>query len=245
MLYGIADSSERIIAQKNAKAVCAHCKGILTPKCGSIKVHHWAHKEAKGCPYAYGMTEWHYDWLVDYQQLSDHGWQSEHFFDSIRFDAYNPNKKQAIEFQRTIDLDYISRKIEICRKAGITLFWLINPTVFRNFAYSDRFEDDKCDTLFSPRRCRRKIVILLEKFIDTKGVTFLIDFRDHECLPRYDADCFRSLSWNDHREIMKNDIHPMRPGIYKISEMPFAGDNYLRTNCVLKLKYHLSRYDFY
>ena len=245
MLYGIADSGERIRAQKNAKAICAHCKSTLIPKCGPIKIHHWAHKEAKGCPYACGMTKWHYDWLINYQQLEKQGWEIEHIYGSIRFDAYNPNEKQAIEFQRTIDLDYISRKIEICREAGIELFWLINPAVFHSFAYAEKFEDDKCATLFSPRKCRRKVIILLEKFINTEDVTFLIDFRDYESLPRYDADCFRSLSYNYHREIMKNDIHPMQTGIYKILEMPFAGDSYLRTDCVLKLQYRKSKYNFY
>ena len=245
MLKGIAGSGERILAQKNAKAVCPHCKGVLTPKCGSIKVHHWAHKEAKGCPYAYGMTKWHYDWLLDYESLSEQGWEVEYFFNSIRFDAYNPTANQAIEFQRTIDLDYISQKVEICRQAGIKLYWLINPAVFRNFAYTDTFEDDKCDILFSPRRCKRKIVILLEKYINSNGVTFLIDFRDDECLPRYDSDGFRRFSGNWHRECFKNDIHPMKPGIYTIYEMPFVGDSYLRTKCVLKLQYHESRYNFY
>jgi hypothetical protein len=203
-------------------------------------VHHWAHREAKDCAYARGMTQWHYDWLVAYEGLGE-GWEIEHYFDStVRFDAYHPARRQAIEFQRVVDLDYVDRKIAICRGAGISLFWLIHAEVFGNFVYTKRCENADCDALFSPTRRGRKILVVLEKHYTCPGVTFLIDFRDEAQLPRYCADGYSSLSRNEYRKCLRDEQHPMAPGVYRISGM---ADNYLRKACVLELKYQKRKYN--
>ena len=85
MVYGMADNGERVVARKGTNALCPHCRGPLIAKCGQILVHHWAHKEAKGCPYASGMTFWHYEWLRNFDSLKESGWEVEYFLDSIAF----------------------------------------------------------------------------------------------------------------------------------------------------------------
>ena len=47
MFYGEANDSHRILASKGASAVCPYCRGPLIPKCGQIKLHHWAHRESR------------------------------------------------------------------------------------------------------------------------------------------------------------------------------------------------------
>jgi hypothetical protein len=243
MIYGLTEDGQRIRAVKTAVAVCPHCRVPLIAKCGEVKVHHWAHSEAKGCPYAYGMTQWHYNWLVAYEGLGD-GWEIEYFYSpSVRFDAYHPELRQAIEFQRIIDLEYIRRKVNICRDEGIHIFWLINPEVFRNFVYTKRCEDVDRDALFSPMRRERKILLVLEEHHACTSVTFLIDFREAAKLPRYYADRYKSLSWNAHRECFKEELHPMEPDLYCISGMPLGNDKYFRKECVLELKRRTKKYN--
>ena len=238
MIYGITNSGERVLATKNTEATCPHCKINLISKCGNIKVHHWAHKDAKDCPYAGGMTKWHYDWLINFDNRLSEGWKIEYFFDSIRFDAYNPAKKQAIEFQRIIDLDYMANKINICQNTGIKLLWVINHQIFQKFIYTNKFIGEKCHTLFASRRCKRKISTLLEKYISNKHVEFLIDFKATKSLPKYSTNNFNDRFVNIHDKNSKNYKHPMTPGIYIIREMPLLKDYYYRKNCVLFLKYH-------
>lgn len=42
---------------------CPFCLDKLIPKCGEIKIWHWAHKSIVVCdPWSEGETEWHIDW---------------------------------------------------------------------------------------------------------------------------------------------------------------------------------------
>lgn len=245
MLYGATKNGERTLAKKNIKATCPYCKGNLIAKCGDIIVHHWAHKEAKTCPYSQGMTQWHYKWLANYDELSSHGWQVEYLFENIRFDAYNPETKQAIEFQRMIDIDYISKKIQICQQAGIKIFWVINPKIFENFVYTNNFFSDKCNAIFASRGGKRKVAILLKKYINHKSVTFLIDFRKTEHFPKYLSDSFQDGYAYNHEEFRKGYRHPMKPGMYLVDRIPNLRAYRYRNKFILILKYHKSRFNLY
>ena len=54
-------NDEKIEAQKGIKnAVCQFCGKIVIPKCGQVKIHHWAHKTKENCdPWWENETEWH------------------------------------------------------------------------------------------------------------------------------------------------------------------------------------------
>ena len=86
MIYGLSENGERVSAKKNVEASCPGCKADLVPKCGPVKVHHWAHKEAKNCIYATGMTQWHYSWFIYFKDLSSEGWEIEYFNKSINIE---------------------------------------------------------------------------------------------------------------------------------------------------------------
>jgi hypothetical protein len=243
MIYGTTDTGERVLPQKNIQAYCPHCKDILIAKCGRIKVHHWAHKEAKDCPYSYGMTYWHYKWLLDFDGLKSEGWEIEYFYDSTRFDAFNPSKRQAVEFQRIVDLDYMEHKIQICDKAGIKLFWLISPQVFQSFVHTYQFNDKLGDIIFSLRHCSRKIMLLLEEYINHPLTLFLTDFRQEDLLPNYSTDSvdIHCSCYSDFRYTGK-EKHPMKKGIYIIQDLPYVNDRYYRKDSVITLKYHKNRF---
>ncbi len=56
--------NQRITPTKDIKdAVCPVCGELVIPKCGKIKMHHWAHKTSQNCdPWWENETEWHRKW---------------------------------------------------------------------------------------------------------------------------------------------------------------------------------------
>jgi competence CoiA-like predicted nuclease len=53
---------ERIRASPRTIAICPECKEEVVPKCGKIKVWHWAHHANSNCKYGEGMGLWHLRW---------------------------------------------------------------------------------------------------------------------------------------------------------------------------------------
>ncbi len=56
------------------KGKCPACGAEMIPKCGDIKVHHWAHNRGRICdPWWENETSWHRDWKnqfpVDWQEV--------------------------------------------------------------------------------------------------------------------------------------------------------------------------------
>ena len=244
MLYGITKNGARIRAHKDASAICPYCRGPLIPKCGEVVIHHWAHKEAKDCPYSSGTTYWHYEWLVNFDDLADKGWEVEYFFKSVRFDAFNPQKKQAVEFQRSVDLDYAGTKISLCAAEGIRLFWLISPLLFENFIYTRNFMNRKGHCLFAQRACRRKIDSFFDSFLGKDNVIFAIDFRKKDNLPKYVCDEVDYVGWYSHYDakIGYRQDHRMTPGIYVIRQAPHIRKRRWRNRTTLFLDYKKSHF---
>ena len=222
MLYAVTNDGQRIRPCKDTRGLCPHCRMPLIPRCGRIKIHHWAHKEAKGCLYSFGMTPWHYQWLAEFDNHPQDGWEVEYFFNSIRFDAFNPKRMQAVEFQRSVDLDYIETKISICRNEGIKLFWLISPHLFKNFVYTRDFMGVKGHVIFALRRGKRRIDVLLDNFLRDDNTAFLVDFRKQASLPIYVTDSIdiRGCYLCQDTSMGRGKVHQMPTGIYVIQEAP-------------------------
>jgi hypothetical protein len=63
MEFALSENNERIRATPHATGVCSICKESMIPKCGQIKVHHWAHKSKKNCDAWWEPeSEWHRQW---------------------------------------------------------------------------------------------------------------------------------------------------------------------------------------
>lgn len=77
MKYAILNN-ERIEALKGVKdAICPICGETLVPKCGQIKMHHWAHTTKQKCDLWWeSETEWHRQWKdnfsKEYQEIIMH-----------------------------------------------------------------------------------------------------------------------------------------------------------------------------
>lgn len=82
------------------KGVCPGCGTKLTAKCGSLRIHHWAHQRRIDCdPWWEPMTQWHIDW----QNKFPAAWREVIFRDEEsgefhRADIYTP-QGLTIEFQ--------------------------------------------------------------------------------------------------------------------------------------------------
>jgi len=69
MKYAVLNG-ERIEPQKGIKdAICPICGEIVVPKCGQIKIHHWAHQSTINCdPWWESETEWHRKWKDNFSK---------------------------------------------------------------------------------------------------------------------------------------------------------------------------------
>ena len=66
MLYGIdPKTGKKILPKPKTKAYCPLCGEELIPKCGRIRIWHWAHKRNKSCNFhKESETDWHRFWKL-------------------------------------------------------------------------------------------------------------------------------------------------------------------------------------
>lgn len=63
-------NGKRILATPNIVGVtCPYCDEEVIPKCGRIKIWHWAHKTKENCDnWSEGETEWHLNWKSQFPE---------------------------------------------------------------------------------------------------------------------------------------------------------------------------------
>jgi hypothetical protein len=100
MMIALDSEGVRVGAQKGLVGYCPGCSGELTPKCGNIVPHHWAHKPESRCSFDNGkMSEWHIRWQNEF----DEDWREVIFNNGgklNRADIYTP-AGVVIEFQHS------------------------------------------------------------------------------------------------------------------------------------------------
>lgn len=125
MKFAIIDGI-RTEATKGAKGFCPKCNSELVAKCGSIKIHHWAHKNNRNCDQWWEPeTEWHRQWKNKYP--SD--WQEITLFDE------HTNEKHIADIKTKFDLviefqhSPISKEERISReKFYKNMIWVVDGT---------------------------------------------------------------------------------------------------------------------
>ena len=68
-------SGSKTEPQPGLQGVCEHCQSDTFAKCGTVRIHHWAHKSKVSCdPWWENETEWHRTWKnrfpVEWQEKS-------------------------------------------------------------------------------------------------------------------------------------------------------------------------------
>ncbi|WP_236979958.1 competence protein CoiA [Membranihabitans maritimus] len=128
MKFALVDGKKNE-AFKGAKGVCPCCGSDLIPKCGDIRIHHWAHKNSKECDHWWEPeTEWHRNWKNEFPG----DWQEEVMPDPENnerhiADVYNPSKKLVIEFQNSpIAIDELKSREHFYKR----IIWVVNAENF-------------------------------------------------------------------------------------------------------------------
>lgn len=101
-------------AEKGLKGVCPVCQQPVIPKCGPVKIDHWAHKSCSHCDKWWeNETEWHRKWKNHFPEE----WQEIVAFDEKTGEKHIADVKtkngMVIEFQHS----YIKDEERISREA--------------------------------------------------------------------------------------------------------------------------------
>lgn len=119
------DTNQRIRPQKGLIALCQCCNELLIPKCGKIKIHHWAHKANHCDKWWEPESEWHRNWKNQFPE----NWREKVKFDSKNdnekhiCDIYNPQLDLVIEFQNsTISVSELESREKFYNK----MIWVVN-----------------------------------------------------------------------------------------------------------------------
>lgn len=92
----------RILPEKGKTGLCPVCREILIPKCGTQRMHHWAHRSVLTCdPWWENETEWHRRWKNEYPDT----WQEIICFDDATGEKHvadvKTDKGLVLEFQHS------------------------------------------------------------------------------------------------------------------------------------------------
>jgi competence CoiA-like predicted nuclease len=133
MIWAISNQ-ERIRAEPNKTAFCPICSEQVIPKCGEIKIWHWAHKVDRDCDsWAEPDSEWHIKWQNEFPKEEQEVVMKK---DGMIHRADIKTKTgKIIEFQSCS----ISAEDVRIREAfyGENMVWLLNgDTIAKNFCYN-------------------------------------------------------------------------------------------------------------
>jgi hypothetical protein len=126
MLYAIVEGAKSRAAP-NSKGICSGCLGAVIPKCGQIKVWHFAHARGIDCdPWHEGESAWHLEWKALFPKECVEIPLGEHRAD-VFFDSGDPFvDSTTIEFQNSpINPEEIQEREEFYRERG-RLIWIFN-----------------------------------------------------------------------------------------------------------------------
>lgn len=125
MQYALDTDGRKVEALKGLEATCPACRAPVTPKCGKIKVHHWAHSIGLECDCWFEPeTEWHRNWKALFKPES-----VEVVLGPDRADIYNGIT--VVELQNSA---IPPAEIALREKFYKNMIWIVNAANF-----SDRF----------------------------------------------------------------------------------------------------------
>ncbi|WPO78207.1 competence protein CoiA [Flavobacterium sp. KACC 22761] len=120
----------RVEATSKAKAICPGCAQPVVAKCGTKRIHHWAHQGNKNCDKWWEPeTEWHRNWKKEFPLK----WQEIIMRDEITGEVHiadiRTDNNIIIEFQHS----HIDIKEQTSRENFYpNLIWVIDGTRLKN-----------------------------------------------------------------------------------------------------------------
>mgnify|MGYP001491000210 CR=1 FL=1 len=128
MEFGINfKTNQRVRPQKGLIAHCQCCNEILIPKCGKIRIHHWAHKSNHCDKWWEPESVWHRNWKnqfpEDWREIVKFDQENEN--EKHICDIYNPNLELVLEFQNS---PISSTELESREKFYNKMLWVVNKS---------------------------------------------------------------------------------------------------------------------
>lgn len=123
MKYALVNGN-RTEPEPKLRGKCPNCGAVMIPRCGEIKVWHWAHKGQRNCdPWWENETEWHRKWKNRFPEswqetiLEDEGTGEKHIADIRTEDGF------VIEFQYShIKLEEVGKRESFYQR----MVWVLN-----------------------------------------------------------------------------------------------------------------------
>lgn len=129
MKFAIADGN-KAEAKPGLIGQCPSCGSELIPRCGNIKIHHWAHKSVKICDNWWeNETQWHRDWKnhfpVEWQEVVQTAEDGEKHIADVK-----TSEGWVVEFQHS----YLKHEERVSRDRfyGPKLVWVVDGNGTRN-----------------------------------------------------------------------------------------------------------------
>ncbi len=129
MRFALIDE-QKVEAMPKAKAICPCCAQPVVAKCGSKRIHHWAHQNNKNCDdWWEPETEWHRNWKKKFPN----DWQEVVMRDKISEELHIADIRTihdiVIEFQHS----HINSKEQTSREIFYPhLIWVVDGTRLKN-----------------------------------------------------------------------------------------------------------------
>ena len=146
MKYALVDN-RKVEAFPKGKGLCICCNQETVAKCGSKRLHHWAHKSLKHCDSWWeNETEWHRNW----KSLFPVDWQEVVHFDKETGEKHiadvKTDKGFVFEFQNSpMSLEELKSREQFYKE----MLWIVNGEKFKNNFYILGELPDPRDTYFS------------------------------------------------------------------------------------------------
>lgn len=144
MQYALVDGV-KVEAQKGIEGVCIGCGNQMIPKCGVLKMHHWAHRISTKCD-SWWETEslWHRGWKSQFpESYREISFYDEKLHEFHRADISTP-EGITIEFQNSsLSITEMQSRETFYGK----LIWVINGLKFKGFRLGKAIPDPRSSTL--------------------------------------------------------------------------------------------------
>jgi len=129
MKYALLENGQRSEAIPRGRASCRVCRTAVIAKCGSHRMHHWAHQGLKNCdPWKEHETQWHRDWKNKFPSEWQEHVQHDEFGEKHIADV-RTGRGLVIEFQHS-HLDPKERDAR--ERFHKNIVWVVDGTRLKN-----------------------------------------------------------------------------------------------------------------
>lgn len=201
---------EKSEATKGAIGVCPSCGAELVPRCGEIKINHWAHRGRRKCdPWWENETDWHRSWKNNFPKE----WQEVIHTDNESGEHHIADVKTSSDWVLEFQHSPLKREERASRnKFYPKLAWIVDGTKRKRDKpsfnrildeYGLKSDDPRFRVVMGQDDCR-----LIEEWHECESYVFL-DFQDTD-----DKD--RTILWYLFPRIANNEacLWPIQKDVF-------------------------------